>query len=96
VAKYNRKLTADARRALFGDELIRLTAAYVANPTAQTLGDYNAALIGRCASQAAAAVLPLYERIEGIKVELADLWLTIDATQATLEPPAHKAHHGTE
>lgn len=81
--KYNRKLTADERAALLGDELIRLTAAYMQNPNAQTFVDRDAALIGRCASMAASAVTPLIEQLEGIKIELADLWRALDAMQAS-------------
>lgn len=80
--KYNRKLTADERASLFGDELIALTAAYIKNQNEATLGDYNAALIGRCASVAASAVLPVKEQLEGIRVELAELWLQLDALEA--------------
>jgi hypothetical protein len=80
--KYNRTLTETERAALFGNELIALTAAYVANPTPETLSDYNAALIGRCASVAAGAVLPLKEQIEGMRIELAELWAQLDAIQA--------------
>lgn len=69
--QYKRNLTADERAALLGDELIRLTAAYVAHPTPQTIGDYNAALINRCASMAAAAVYPLYEKIQRLEAQLA-------------------------
>jgi hypothetical protein len=86
--KYNRKLTADERASLFGDELIALTAAYVANPNAETLADYNAALIGRCASMAAQAALPTREQLEGIKIELAELWLQMDELRAA------RAHDG--
>lgn len=91
--KYNRNLTANERAVLFGDELMRLTAAYIKNQTAQTLSDRDAALINRCASMAAAAVVPLYEhmehtdeRIEGMELQMADIWLKIDAMEA-----AHRA-----
>lgn len=55
---------------LFGDELIRLTAAFIANPTdEQAVADYNAALINRCASMAAAAVVGLYERVAQLEAQ---------------------------
>lgn len=84
---YNRKLTANERASLFGDELTRLTAAYIKNQTAQALSDRDAALINRCASMAAAAVVPLYEHMEGMSVELADIWLKIDALEARIAEP---------
>ena len=80
--KYNRSLTADERASLFGDELIDRIAAYVANPNEATLGDYAAALIGRCASAAANAVLPTKEQLEGMRIELAELWRQLDALEA--------------
>lgn len=88
MKKYNRKLTADERARMLGDELIQLTAAYIANPSAQTIADRDAALIGRCASMAASAVLPLKEQLEGIKVELAELWLQLDALEAARRTPS--------
>lgn len=78
-AKYNRKLTPNERASLFGPELIALTAAYIKNPTEETLADRDAALIGRCHSAAASAVLPLKERIEGVELEIAELWIQMDA-----------------
>ena len=52
-----------SRAALLGDELTEAIDAYVREPTAAHLSDFSAALVGRCASMAAAAVVTLHERI---------------------------------
>jgi hypothetical protein len=52
-----------SRAALLGDELTHAIEAYVKEPTAARLSDFSAALVGRCASMAAAAVVTLYERV---------------------------------
>lgn len=94
MTKYNRKLTANDHASLLGDELTRLTAAYIKNPNARTLADRDVALISRCASMAAQAALPIYvrmegleERIEGMNVELAELWLKLDVLESRIPKP---------
>jgi len=52
-----------SRAALLGNELTDAIDAYAKEPTAAHLSDFSAALVGRCASMAAAAVVTLHERI---------------------------------
>ncbi len=52
-----------SRAALLGDELTEAIDAYAKEPTAAHLSDFSAALVGRCASMAAAAVVTLHERV---------------------------------
>ena len=52
-----------SRAALLGDELTEAIEAYAKEPTAARLSDFSAALVGRCASMAAAAVVALYDRV---------------------------------
>jgi hypothetical protein len=56
-----------SRAALLGDELTLAIDAYVKEPTAAHLSDFSAALVGRCASMAAAAVVALYERLDKLE-----------------------------
>ena len=77
---YNRILTPAQRAAIEGNELITATIAHTSDPTnAEKRSIYHAALIGRCASASASVVVGLHERIEGMRIELADLQLQIDA-----------------
>lgn len=52
-----------ARATLLGDELTKAIDAYAKEPTAAHLSDFSAALVGRCATMAASAVVGLYERV---------------------------------
>lgn len=52
-----------SRAALLGDELTEAIEAYAKEPTPENLSTFSAALIGRCASMAAAAVVRLYDRV---------------------------------
>jgi|GEM_PF-6840026 len=52
-----------SRAALLGDELTEAIDAYAKDPTAENLSNFSAALVGRCSSMAAAAVVALYERV---------------------------------
>ena len=52
-----------SRAALLGDELTQAIDAYAQEQTAEHLSDFCAALVGRCASMAAQAVLTLHERV---------------------------------
>lgn len=52
-----------SRAALLGNELTNAIDAYANEPTAAHLSDFSAALVGRCASMAAAAVITLHERV---------------------------------
>lgn len=57
-----------ARRAdILGDELTKAIDAYAKAPDHRTLGDLSAALVGRCASMAASAVVELYERVAALE-----------------------------
>jgi hypothetical protein len=56
-----------SRAALLGDELTIAIEAYVNEPTAARLSDFSAALVGRCASMAASAVVTLYERVSELE-----------------------------
>jgi len=86
VAKYKRLLTSAEQRALEGDVLTEATAAHIADPTnAEKRREYHAALIERCASASAAAVVGLYERVEGQELQIADLQVQIDAMRAQLK-----------
>jgi len=77
--KYNRRLTiADLR----GPSLAAALADYHADPTPANLSTVCDALIERCASVSAAAVVGVHERGEGQAVEIAELWLKIDALEA--------------
>ena len=58
-----------SRAALLGDELTRAIDAYATEPTAEHLSDFSAALVGRCASMAAQAVLSLYERVSELEAK---------------------------
>jgi hypothetical protein len=79
----NRPLTSAQQRALEGDVLTEATAANIADPTnAEKRRQYHAALIGRCASASAAAVVGLHERVEGMRIELAELWAQVDKLRA--------------
>jgi len=60
-------MTNEERAAILGDELTSAVAAYIANPSDDTLSDFCAALINRCASMAAGAVVNLYERVEQLE-----------------------------
>lgn len=59
--------TDSIRVAVLGDELTKAIEAYANAPGSQTLSDFSAALVGRCASMAAAAVNPLHTRIEALE-----------------------------
>ena len=48
---------------MLGDELTKAIDAYAKEPTARNLSDFSAALVGRCASMAASAVVMLHERV---------------------------------
>lgn len=65
-------MDAAERAALLGNELTEAVAAYIANPTEATLGDFCASLINRCTSMAAGAVVKLYERVEALEASDAD------------------------
>jgi hypothetical protein len=56
-----------SRAALLGDELTKAIEAYAEEPTAAHLSDFSAALVGRCASMAAQAVVRLYERVDQLE-----------------------------
>jgi hypothetical protein len=56
-----------SRAALLGDELTNAIEAYAKEPTAAHLSDFSAALVGRCASMAAAAVVTLHERVADLE-----------------------------
>jgi len=56
-----------SRAALLGNELTDALDAYAKEPTAAHLSDFSAALVGRCASMAAAAVVTLHERIAALE-----------------------------
>jgi uncharacterized small protein (DUF1192 family) len=64
-------MTTEERAALLGDELTRLIEAYIQTPNRETLGNFSAALINRCASMAAAAVISLHERVEELEAQIA-------------------------
>lgn len=57
----------EERAALLGDELTRAIEAYAKGPTAQTLSDFSAALIGRCTSMIASALIHLHQRMDKIE-----------------------------
>ena len=80
---YKRLLTSAERRALQSDMLTAATAAHIADPTnAEKRREYHAALIERCASASASAVVGLHERVEGMRIELAELWAAVAAIEA--------------
>ena len=56
-----------SRKALLGDELTEAIDAYAKDPTPERLSNFSAALVGRCASMAAAAVVALYERLDKLE-----------------------------
>lgn len=60
------------RAALLGDELTMMIDAYARDPNARTLADFSAALVGRCASMAANAVVVLHERVAALEARRAD------------------------
>jgi len=62
-----------SRAALLGDELTNAIEAYAKEPTAAHLSDFSAALVARCASMAAAAVVALYERVAALEAARNDL-----------------------
>ena len=56
-----------SRKALLEDELTQAIDAYAKDPTPENLSNFSAALVGRCASMAAQAVLMLVKRIEELE-----------------------------
>jgi hypothetical protein len=65
-------VTNTERAELLGDELSKAVTAYRHDPSDATLSDFCAALIGRCASMAAAAVVALHERVERLEADHAE------------------------
>jgi hypothetical protein len=74
MKKYNRSLTTGR-----GASLAAALADYHADPTPDRLSAVCDALIERCASVSAEAVVSAHEQVEGMRVELADLWAQLDA-----------------
>lgn len=60
--------TSVSRAALLGDALTDAIDNFIRNPTdKEALSTLCAELVGRCASQAASAVIPLYERVDALE-----------------------------
>jgi len=59
--------TAASRATMLGDELTKAIDAYATEPSQAHLLDFSAALVGRCASMAAQAVVTLYERVAALE-----------------------------
>lgn len=60
-------MTSEERAALLGDKLTQAIDAYAAEPSAATLSDYSAELIGRVTSMCAAILVDLIARVERLE-----------------------------
>jgi hypothetical protein len=62
-----------SRAALLGNELTEAIEAYAHEQTAARLSDFSAALVGRCASMAASAIVSLHARVAALEAARNDL-----------------------